>query len=62
MYSTRQCKNDCHIYRSKASTKFQIKDKTKGQYKYELAYSSKCSEPTCHQEYLGGLEGELLKD
>ena len=36
----------------KLSTKLQIKDKTKDQHKHDLAYYSKCPEPTCNEDYL----------
>ena len=39
--------------RQKLSTKLQIKDKTKDQHKHDLAYYSKCPEPTCNEDYLG---------
>ena len=37
----------------KLSTKFQIKDRTKDQHKYDLVYYRKCLEPTCSEDYLG---------
>ena len=37
----------------KHGTKFQIKDKTKGQHKHDLVYYSNCPEPTYNEDYLG---------
>ena len=35
----------------KRGTKSQIKDETKDQHKHGLVYYSKCTEPTCNEDY-----------
>ena len=45
----------------KLGTKFQIKDKTKDQHKYDLVYYSKCQEPTFNKDYLGETRRRIIE-
>ena len=45
----------------KLGIKSQIKDETKDQHKHVLVYYSKCTEPTCNEDYLNRSIILLLK-